>query len=254
MQDKEFDTLFRSKLNDFEIMPSAKIWGAINGNLNAGKRKGVLYPWLSVAASVLVLVCAGLIFIPKGIKTDNKLHSKHTQVTNKPRVEIIAQAKMNTIPAVVKLNPGIKQQLITAIVNKPVWHQSVKKTQPLAEHAPPTKADESNKIAIVNKPEQIIAVVPDKATPLAVKQADEPSIFISKPAIAVAPAPPDIKTETAPVRTHRRIHTLGDLINLAVAKVDKRRDKFIEFTNTDDDDESNITAVNLGILKIKKEK
>ena len=46
---------------------------------------------------------------------------------------------------------------------------------------------------------------------------------------------------------------LGGLINLVIAKVDKREDKIIEFDESDED-ESNLTALNLGILKIKRNK
>jgi hypothetical protein len=46
---------------------------------------------------------------------------------------------------------------------------------------------------------------------------------------------------------------LGGIINTIVAAVDKRDDKLIEFTDNDDDDGSRVTAVNLGIFKIKKQ-
>jgi hypothetical protein len=41
-------------------------------------------------------------------------------------------------------------------------------------------------------------------------------------------------------------------LNVVIAAVDKRKDKVIEFSNTDGD-ESSITGINLGIIKIKKE-
>jgi hypothetical protein len=41
-------------------------------------------------------------------------------------------------------------------------------------------------------------------------------------------------------------------VNLVVAKVDKRKDKLIQFSDSDDDG-SVITAVHLGALKIKRD-
>jgi hypothetical protein len=47
---------------------------------------------------------------------------------------------------------------------------------------------------------------------------------------------------------------LGGLINALIAKVDRRQDKLIEFSDSDDDDaESNVTGLNLGLIKIKKQ-
>ncbi|RYE28502.1 MAG: hypothetical protein EOP42_16695 [Sphingobacteriaceae bacterium] len=53
---------------------------------------------------------------------------------------------------------------------------------------------------------------------------------------------------------HKHIRSFGDVVNLVMAKVDKREDKLIQFTDTDDGDESTVTGINLGIINIKKEK
>jgi hypothetical protein len=55
-----------------------------------------------------------------------------------------------------------------------------------------------------------------------------------------------------PVKKHR-IRSLGDVFNVVIAAVDKRKDKVIEFSNTDEDD-ATITGLNLGFIKVKKEK
>ncbi len=65
MQDNDFDDLFRSKLEGFEAAPSANVWAGIDAELNSKKRKKILVPFLSVAASIIVLVGAGLFFIPQ---------------------------------------------------------------------------------------------------------------------------------------------------------------------------------------------
>jgi len=50
----------------------------------------------------------------------------------------------------------------------------------------------------------------------------------------------------------RGISGLGGLINAIVAKVDKREDKLVEFTESNDDG-ALLSGVNLGLLKIKKQ-
>jgi len=254
MQDKEFDALFRSKLDDFEVTPSPMVWDTIDGELNTGSRKRALMPLLSIAASIIVLICAGLLFIPKDVKTGGKPKVKNEVAVIKTHTENIAQAKDKPTLGVLKVSAGSKQQLAQVSVNKPAWPPVIKRESVEIKQAQEIKTEEHPALAAINKPGEIIAVVPDKTTPIAIAPVEENATFITQPAIAATQIPANIKNEATPVKARRRAHTLGDLINLAVAKVDKRKDKFIEFTNTDDDDEANVTGINLGILKIKKDK
>jgi len=102
----------------------------------------------------------------------------------------------------------------------------------------PVLAAVSEKPAIISKP-----VVPDNNVPLGVKTSDitdqtvQPTVMAS-----VSPKASTIKRS--------RIRGLGGLINAAVAIIDRRDDKVIEFTNTDEGD--TVTGINLGIIKIKK--
>ena len=72
MQDKEFDELFRAKLDGLETEPSANIWPAIANELDSVKRRKGLAPWLSIAAGIVVLIGIGVFFIPK--KTNTGMH------------------------------------------------------------------------------------------------------------------------------------------------------------------------------------
>ena len=89
--------------------------------------------------------------------------------------------------------------------------------------------------------------------PVATKQPEEikaPAVQTQQPVLASAQ--PTVAKENKPVVKRRGIHNIGDLVNLVVAKVDKRHDKLVVFSNTDDD-ESTITAFHLGALKIKRD-
>jgi hypothetical protein len=67
--------------------------------------------------------------------------------------------------------------------------------------------------------------------------------------LASTPVPVE---KTKPVAKKHGIRNFGDLVNLVVAKVDKRKDKLIQFTDSDDD-ESMISAVHIGAVKIKRD-
>jgi hypothetical protein len=59
----------------------------------------------------------------------------------------------------------------------------------------------------------------------------------------------DVVKESQPV-----VNNLGGLINVLVSKVDKRANKFIEFSDGEDDEaETTVTGVNMGPIKFKKQ-
>ena len=261
MQDKEFDELFHSKLENFELKPSANVWNGIDDQLDTSKRRRILLTLLSVAASIIVLVAAGVLFIPKtGNVTDKNYvqnrvantapHTKSTQqqvavtadplkTTTKPAANVIAK---NINQAAVL--PANKSTRVIPVKNTPAIDTAGKfkhDAQPILANVPQQRVE-------ITKPE-----VPDKDTKLSVTEpAIEEAVVATKPVLA-AVVMPDKQNETTIKKKHH-IRSFGDLINVVVAKVDKRKDKVIEFTDTDDDDETNLTGVNLGILRIKKDK
>ena len=103
-----------------------------------------------------------------------------------------------------------------------------------------------NKQEVIN-PELIVKEVPEPIEqPVNEKLND-------KPVLAAAQLPVADEPVAETVKPKHKIKTFGDLVNVVVRKIDKRKDKLIEFTDVDDD-ESTITGINLGVLKIKKEK
>jgi hypothetical protein len=247
MQDKEIDQLFRSEFENFEIEPSQQVWGNITDKLDANKRKKALFPYLSIAASILVIVAIGLYFIPQ-VKVNTKKPVQIAAVKNnvEPKV-IIAPAKDNDLP-----KPSEKVIASVKKVNKAYKDDNIRKDK------------ETKKVEIINQPtEQIAAVVernneilkptvPDVETPLSIKIPITDDVpLITKPNALTVQIPQAKVIAAAPAKKHR-INSLGDLINVVVSKVDKRKDKIIEFTNTEDD-ESTISGLNLGVIKIKKQ-
>ena len=259
MQDKEFDDLFRSKLEDFEVQPSAEVWQNIDAELS-GKRKKSIYSILSIAASMLILLTAGILFIPK------KGVVKH----NRPDTNAVVKA----VPSTTKpesntgtVNSSEKQQEQLVAVETPV-KQTTKANQPkirtiTAEQDelvnPPerkgiAKPGEQPLVASTGIPTQNESIKQGpieltEAISAAVRKTDDNSA-ISLPAQPALASSQLVKTKPA-VKKHG-IRNFGDIVNLVVAKVDKRKDKLIQFSDTDDD-ESVISAVHLGALKIKKD-
>ena len=262
MQDKEFDELFRSKLDNLEMPPSANLWEGVNYQLNTGRRKKLLVPFLSIAASILVLISVGILVIPQknnkagkpiaGTDHNSMVNAGRPQTNIAPETEKVvttaapssnghqtSSANIAKTPA----NFGAKT-VLDAVAGSKAGYIVKQKTVANAPH--------DNSVA-TPAPDLIVAVVPDTATHLSIKSnMGEPPI-ITKPILAANQLPLVNKSDVAPVKAKHKIRSLGDLINIAVASVDKRKDKIIEFSDTDDD-ESTITAVNLGLVRIKKAK
>jgi hypothetical protein len=292
MQDKEMDELFRAKLDNLEIKPSDKVWKGIVVELDGAKRKRSLVPIVRVAAGITVFIAIGLFFMLKGNKPVNNQMANHTGakqqgiklsakgvdeedengesiITSKQTARQVAaetekqqkdQAKAVNEVRNTKINNirtnGIVVNNKLAVANNSK-HRAAKTVQPSAievkeiEQERSTPAEQQTLAALPEKEiKPTEAVVPDE--PLNAAKPVIPGADDFKTGNKVASvALPVIKPAKAPVKKHG-IRTFGDLINVVVAKVDKRQDKVIHFSDTDDD-ESNITGINLGFVKVKKE-
>ncbi len=253
MQDKEFDKIFNTKFEDFEVEPSAMVWDNIAEGLDGKKAKPVIMPWLSIAATVLVVLGAGVFFLQNGKPTDdrpkhNKLVATRVEpakvVTPAQPVEAVIAKQAANVASTVKHHdntiPSVNNNT-SATVNTP---------EPIIKQTEPVKPiDQPQLIAAVIDPASThvstTATVPDvKLTPQILDAAPQ----VEKPVMASAD-----KQNAVPVKK-RGIHNLGGLVNALVAKIDKREDKLIEFSESDDDENgSDLTGVNLRLIKIKKQ-
>ncbi|WCT11338.1 hypothetical protein [Mucilaginibacter jinjuensis] len=292
MQDKEMDELFRAKLDNLEIQPSDKVWKGIVVELDGNKRKRSLVPVLRIAAGITVFIAVGLFFMLKGNKpVDNqianqtgvkqqriKLSAKGENTNEDGNEENVLQPKQNNqqIAAEVEQQETEHDKIANAIgrkkdnrINDVVAtgnklavannskHHTGKIVQPSAIEVKEIEQERSTPVE-----QQTLAALPEKEIkPIQAVVPDEP-LNVDKPAIPgvddfkttnkVASVPlPAIKPAKVAAKKHG-IRSFGDLINVVVAKVDKRQDKVIHFSDTDDD-ESNITGINLGFVKVKKE-
>jgi len=154
MQDREFDDVFRNKLDGFEAEPSAKVWMGIDATLDEKSRKKAIMPWLSIAASIIVLLSAGILFIPK--KTSTQHHGEG--IVKTPPVHAIAQPKQETP---IK-EPALQTQIaVVPATAKPVIRHTKKIEKTVAPAEKPTEQIAKTEIA---KPveQPILAAVSQK--------------------------------------------------------------------------------------------
>jgi hypothetical protein len=258
MQDNELDDLFRAKLGQLEMEPAAQVWENIQAGLG-GQKKRSWAPILSIAATVLFLLTAGTWFLlNKPVKNNPKQlvrikaapqNTEAVKATQPPVIEnksvenIALQAPVKNIVPVSRI-AHVKQSKAGRVMGS-VKLQELKATavnEPLTQPQTPVLA------SVQHKP-VMQPVVPEMNLNAPLNDA-ESTVVKSVNALAS-----NAETTSEPEKKVKRrgIHSLGGLINAVIAKVDKREDKLIEFTETDED-QSNVTGINLGLLKIKKAK
>jgi len=257
MQDNQFDELFRSKLENFEAQPSQGVWEGIAGHLDRKKSRISLFPFFGIAASILVLVAAGVLFIPQKDKVSSK-NPAYNNIVNAQRKNV-TPIKTRTDETTAELEKSNSPYARTEARARSFHFRSkniTRKTGSLNSELNPVKVSEVITLATLPQRHEIISpVVPDETTELTAEQSlKETDTFISKPALLSAQVPVVNIQDVVPGKQKKhKIQSFGDLVNVVVAKVDKRKDKFIEFSDADDD-QSNVTGINLGIIKIKREK
>ncbi len=257
ISDKELDDLFQSKLNNLEVEPDAIVWNNIDANLVVKPKKKSIVPALRIAASVILVLSVGLLLLQKEVEpVKNKIPQKGVKLKLKqqetvinPNESIVAAKGMLLLTAKNKVVKEAHAKKVNKVLSSEATIQSKEKqddlsTQTLAQNK--TQQDlESIQVASNN-----MATVPDLATKLNVQPENEtPETAVIKPQIV-----PVERSIVATATKRKGIRNMGDLVNLVMSKVDKRPNKLIEFTDTDDGDESNVTGINLGIISIKKEK
>jgi hypothetical protein len=246
MQDKEIDQLFRSGFNDFEVEPTAKVWGGIASGLDRNKLSLKVY--LGIAASLLLLLSAGLYFVSH-VKDNTKKPVQLTAVKNNKPAKSIITPVINTSERTKIMQPQLERTIaVNTVVTSRKQKAKKVKVLPVRDIEIIEPAQQQ---AQVIQPAQDVKFVVPAGVPFNEKiELPEDASF--KANILAAQPPVTKAIAAAPVKKHR-IRNLGDLINVVVSKVDKRKDKLIEFSSTNDEDDSVVSGLNLGFIKIKKQ-
>ncbi len=260
MQDKELDRLFQQKLDNLEIKPSARVWQGIGAELNTDKRKRILLPLLSAAAGIILLITAGILFIPKQpVKHNNQRNSTEIAKTHEPVKQPVAVKTEPVVPPApaqnkVTANPVIVPVNSIAHVNKTKLNLTPSIQQPVVTAQPPAIAHADEPL-LASAPAADYHVVKTDAPDTAINISPKLTIINSEKnqPVLIAQTPAQSAPATARPAKKHRIRSLGDVFNVVIAAVDKRKDKVIEFSNTDEDD-ATITGLNLGFIKVKKDK
>jgi hypothetical protein len=258
ISDKELDKLFKQRFGDLEIEPSDAIWDKITSTMDKKRRKSAFPSFWMAAASIVVLISAGLLYFrPQEVI---KLHGSNEIVKNmeenSSRLESNEAPISNEAPLLGIQTEEIDLPDFNLINSSEVKSSEYVLVQNATVTEPEIKAPAVEPVFIAS--EQVKKVgqeQPKKSVKVPSRYSgDQSELDVTQPdMMAIAEFIEEEKgIEENELRGQRKIRSVGSLVNFVIAKVDKREDKLIEFK--DSDEGSEVSGINLGLVKIKSKK
>ena len=260
ISDKELHKLFQQRFGDLEIEPSAAVWEKITGTMDQKRRKKAFPSFWMAAASIVVLISAGLLYFrpQEVIKLQGSTEMAQNIEGNSSRSELSeaplsieaplysTQSEKANLPEFSPVNASeVKSNEYSLVQMSPVTEPEVK--VPAAEP-----------VVIASEPvKKVNQVQPKKSVKVPNRYSgDQSALDVTQPdMMAKVDFPEDginPDEDESEVRGQKKIRSIGSLVNFVIAKVDKREDKIIEFK--DSDEGSEVSGINLGLVKIKGKK
>jgi len=247
IRDKDFDQLFKDAFADAEVTPSRDLWSNIESEITPKKKRIVPIYWLSAAAVLLIATIGILIYQQQNNTNETKQLANNTiekpkQAVEAPVVKDQSLIVVEPLKDVVPILP-VEVKPARAIAKTKVKQDVVKPVEKQRMVTAPEMQKQETMIAQVESPKNDIKAQIDAA-------------ILSQPKVDVVTAsnPTTVKTDE-PINDNEQnkgIRNMGDVINIIVNKVDKRKDKLIQFRT--DDDDSSLSSINIGPFKIGKRK
>jgi len=247
IQDKEFDQLFQDTFADAEVQPSRNLWSNIESKIEANKKKKFPIYWM-VAATILIVATIGLLVNKQqdnGDKILVKNHAKDEQpIINQKTIQDSSKAALS--PVETKLSAALPAQ---PQQNSSFVSANIKGGKPAEKqngNAVPEIQQQKTAIVKAEEPRKDL----NKQIEEAISQHRDETVIA---AVNLTPIKADEPINNNEPLENKGIRNVGDLVNLVVNKVDKRKEKFIQF-RTDDDDNSSISSINIGPFKFGNRK
>jgi hypothetical protein len=251
ISDKELDKLVQQRFEDLQVEPSDEVWEKITKTLDKKKsaKKTFSILWMA-AASIVLVFSAGLWFT----RTSEKLIDQDSPVIVQEENNVIEQDAVNE-----SFDTSNKEESVQVFISKSLENKvanDLSKAEPtivneVVKVIPEINAPEepSGEIIASNviKPKQEVRV-PERYT------RDQSTLDLSRPDLTASQNTTSAFTQDNDdtIDRGKRVKGIGGLVNFVIAQVDKREDKLIEFTESDEGTE--VSGINLGLLKIKSKK
>jgi len=241
IQDKDFDKLFKNAFEDAEITPSRDLWSSIESEIEPKKKRIIPIYWLSAAAVLVVATIGFLIYQQQEMQPKQLANNVEPKII-KPVVETPGfEDSTKAVDA-----PSVKIDEVLPVNSKP--EEAIAKTAN-SENAKPVAKEKIVTAPEMQKKELMIAKVEEPTQDIKAKidalvsETNTETVIASTATTAKAD---EVMGDDNQIE-NKGIRNVGDVVNLIVNKVDKRKDKFIQFRT--DDDDSSLSSINIGPFK-----
>jgi len=244
IQDKDFDKLFKNAFEDAEITPSRDLWSSIESGIEPKRKRIIPIYWLSAAAVLVVATIGFLIYQQQEMQPKQLANNVEPKII-KPVVETPGFEDSTKAVDV----PSVKIDEVLPVTSKP--EEAIAKTAN-SENAKPVAKEKIVTAPEMQKKELMIAKVEEPTQDIKAKidalvsETNTETVIASTAATAKAD---EVMGDDNQIE-NKGIRNVGDVVNLIVNKVDKRKDKFIQFRT--DDDDSSLSSINIGPFKFGK--
>jgi hypothetical protein len=262
ISDKELDKLFQQRFEDLQVEPSNEVWEKISNSLDKKKPTEKTFPifWMA-AASIVVVLSAGLWFT----RSDEKLIDQDRPVIVQEENRVIEQdavsesfnntSEEESVPVLISKSLEIKvandlPKAETILVNEVV--KVIPEIKAPEEQSEEVIASNVIKRPIVIQPKQPVKVPGRYSGDQSALDLSQPDLSRAELSASISAQDRNSADEFNSNTKNRKVRGVGGLVNFVISQVDKREDKLIEFTESDEGTE--VSGINLGLLKIKSKK
>jgi hypothetical protein len=216
MKDKEFDQLFKDRLEDAEVQPSANLWDSIEKELKPRRKR--VFPIYWIAAAVAVIVLSVVLMAPD--KEKIRLQGTVAAVSNE---SLLVEESHDTLH---------HDSKVAAEVEANTYEST-----PLIIAPRLSETDAEKEFAAMEQKVVTSRLVVKRIDSISVgkKHVDLPAILNQDVVIAKAEAPEEINAN---------VIKEADYI---ASKADRRAYKI---TKSDADDDSSLVGINLGFIRL----
>ncbi len=255
MQDKDFDKLFKDRFADFDEQPSAQSWLNIEKQLHRKPKNKLPFLWMA-AASVLVVLGIGFLLYRQPTEVIQLKKKTELAKINNPvkKTEIVAVD--NSLPTIDKerftssdstpiesSNKTEKNLVTDATIASGHSVLDVKKIENMQTRFNTQSASAKRKVTESNR-----KINNEKLQKENASESLEEQITLAQTDNIKQDKTADGTTDELP---RKKIKSVGDLVNMVIAKVDNRKEKLFKLSKTEESD-NEITEINLGLFKYKK--
>ena len=250
ISDKELDKLFKQRFEDAEFQPSEDVWGKISTKMDRkSKVKKTLPVFWMAAASVVVVLGASLWFY-RPVEVIRLQGMDQQIILNTPESPIsdLGTGASKLDPHQPEIKGFDFSKLVAAEENS--FNTPKEVTLPKRSSIEITKQDVLASNTMIRRNMSEVALRP-KEVKVPRYTGDQSQLDVTQPdMIASVEVVQDDFIPEHQQTSSRKIRSVGSLVNFVISKVDRREDKIIEFK--DGDEGSEISGINLGLIKIKK--